>query len=156
LIICIALFIALEPVYAVAKCPKAFNGFTFYDLKGMPAKISCSQYKVLIVNFWATWCAPCMAEIPLLNDISMELKSQGVEVVGVSLDTMKPQRLSEFVKSLKISYPVFLGNALELRSNLSVIAVPAIFIINRDGEIFRTLVGYHSKDEILAVIKNIL
>ena len=70
-----------------AKCPDTVDGLTLLDLNGKPAKLSCASHKLLILNFWTTWCAPCRVEIPHLVEIYQEYKSLGVEIVGISLDT---------------------------------------------------------------------
>ncbi len=152
----ILLFIVLVSGNTEAECTEAFAGFTLYDMKGKIAKIPCSSHKVLLVNFWATWCAPCMAEIPQINELYIQFKGQGVEVVGISLDSIKPQKLDSFVKSLNLTYPVYLGKAQEMQSKLAIIAVPATLIIDSSGNIYRKLIGYHSKNEILAVITELL
>ena len=139
-----------------AQCPEAVNGMALFDLRGKPAKLPCSSHKVLIINLWATWCAPCRVEIPILGELYRELKPRGVEVVGISLDSMKPESLEPMVASLKIPYPVYIGSAEEILSKMAVMAVPATFIINSRGKIYRTLIGYHSKDELLAPIKELL
>jgi thiol-disulfide isomerase/thioredoxin len=139
-----------------ARCPEVVEGFTLFDLSGSPAKVSCSTHKVLIINFWASWCVPCRVEIPQLIELYQEFKSRGVEVIGVSLDSMRPQSLRPFVRSLNITYPVYLGRAEDLLSRMAVMAIPSTLVIDSKGKVYRKLVGYHSKDEMLAVIRELL
>ncbi len=139
-----------------AECPKVVTGFSLLDLQGKKASISCADHKVLIINFWATWCGPCRIEIPQLNDLHRDYHAQGVKVIGISLDSMRPEWLQPYVKALKIAYPVYLGKAEELQSKLSIVGIPATLVIDAKGAIRRQLVGYHSKDVILKVIREIL
>lgn len=139
-----------------AQCPEIFNGFPLLDMSSRAVKLSCDAHKVLIVNFWATWCAPCKVEIPHLNEIYQEFESQGVKVVGISLDSMKPKKLDAIIKSFKIKYPVYMSDANEVLSKLSIIGIPATFVFDSDGKVYRKIVGYHSKEELLVVIKEVL
>jgi thioredoxin-related protein len=69
---------------------------------------------------------------------------------------MRPQSLRPFVRSLNITYPVYLGRAENLLSRMAVMAIPSTFVIDSKGKVYRKLVGYHSKDEMLAVIRELL
>jgi thiol-disulfide isomerase/thioredoxin len=141
---------------SLAKCPEIIEGFKLRDLKGNSATLSCKSYEVIIINFWATWCPPCRAEIPELRQIYKEYKSRGVEIAGIALQVITPKEIRSFVKSNKINYPIFLGEAKDLNAQNSIISIPVTFIIDNQGKTYRKLIGYHTKDELEQMIKELL
>ena len=152
----IALFLLVFVSDLCAECPKSIENMTFFNVKGKQSSIDCSFRTALIINFWATWCAPCRAEIPQLNEIYHEYKPRGIDIVGVSLDSIRPKKINSYVKSLKIEYPIFIGRADEVQEKMDVVGIPATIIVDRKGEIFRKLVGYHTKDEIVSVLEELI
>jgi len=137
-------------------CPKMFEGMSLVDLSGKPATLRCDSQKVLIINLWATWCAPCRLEIMYLIDLYRDYKSQGLEIVGVSLDSMRSQSLKPFVDEMKINYPVYLGKTDQWNSKAGVAVIPATFIIDGKGALVKTLVGFHTKDELMPFIRKFI
>jgi thiol-disulfide isomerase/thioredoxin len=87
--------------------PGMLPDITLADLAGKPTKLSSFGGRPLMVNFWATWCAPCRREIPLLNKIRMQRKGQNAEIVGVAVD-FKDDVLT-YVKTTPINYPLLMG-----------------------------------------------
>jgi thiol-disulfide isomerase/thioredoxin len=87
--------------------PDTLPDITLADLDGKPTKLASFAGRPLMVNFWATWCAPCRREIPLLNKIRMQRKSQNAEIVGVAVDFRDD--VLQYVKSTPISYPLLMG-----------------------------------------------
>ena len=83
--------------------------FTLSDINGMPVSASDFEGNVWLVNFWATWCAPCVEEMPMLSRLQQEYAGQGVKIVGIALDD--ENRASEFAASMAISYPILVGQA---------------------------------------------
>jgi thiol-disulfide isomerase/thioredoxin len=154
----IATFICLtfNYVQVYAKCPSVIDEISLFDLSGRPAKLSCSSYKVLVLNLWATWCTPCRIEIPHFIELYSEFKSRGVEIVGISLDPVKSQGVRNFVQSYKINYPVYTAVADEVFDKIGVRAVPVTLIIDGNGRIYKKLVGLYAKDEMRAFIMKIL
>jgi thiol-disulfide isomerase/thioredoxin len=138
------------------KCPDIFRKVTFSDLEGRPASIPCQEHQVLVVNFWATWCMPCKLEVPHLSEIAQAYKAKGVYVVGIALDSGAPAALKQAVASFGISYPVLMGNAEQVLQRAGIDGIPATFIISADGTVYRKLVGYHTKEELLAPITELL
>ena len=99
----------------------------------------------VVVDFWATWCPPCVQEIPHLQKLSEELAGENVTVIGVSSEDAATIR--EFAKSHQVSYP--LGRSVELASPFSdVTLLPTTVFIDEDGVIESVLLGYHSYDEL--------
>ena len=83
--------------------------FTHKDLDGRPVSAAEFDGGVLLVNFWATWCKPCVEEMPMLSRLQDDLAGQGFRVVGIALD--EPGRAAEFAAEMELSYPVLVGEA---------------------------------------------
>ena len=98
---------ATEPEAPAKAIPDKLPDITLANLEGKPTALASFAGRPLMVNFWATWCAPCRREIPLLNKIRMQRKSQNAEIVGIAVD-FKDEVLA-FVKKTPISYPVLMG-----------------------------------------------
>ncbi|MBV9769163.1 MAG: TlpA family protein disulfide reductase [Bryobacterales bacterium] len=101
--------------------------------------------KVLVLNFWASWCAPCVEEAPSLNEFAKTLKDSGVVVLGVSVDRNE-QAYMNFVKRFDVSYPT----ARDPRENLSyrygTYKIPESYIIDRNGKVVRKYAGLPERD----------
>jgi thiol-disulfide isomerase/thioredoxin len=98
--------------------------------------VSASNYKsrVLLVNFWAVWCAPCAAEVPQFMALQKKYESQGLEVIGFSVDD-DPQELGDFCRKRQINYPVAPSNAQIAAAFGGVFGLPTTFLVTRDGRI---------------------
>jgi thiol-disulfide isomerase/thioredoxin len=96
-----------EPVTEKKKVPDTLPDITLANLDGKPTKLASFAGRPLMVNFWATWCAPCRREIPLLNRIRAQRKGQNAEIVGVAVDFKED--VLKFVKEVPISYPLLMG-----------------------------------------------
>jgi peroxiredoxin len=81
--------------------------FTLQDVNGNPVSASDFDGRVWLANFWATWCAPCVEEMPMLSDLQRAYTGQGVTILGIALDD--PDRAREFAESLALSYPILVG-----------------------------------------------
>jgi len=116
-----------------------FPDFSENDVEGKPLSISQYKGKVVLVDFWATWCVPCIMELPEIQKSYSKYHSQGLEVVGVSLDEEK-DRLQQFVKQKKLPWPQFFdGKRWEnkLAMKYGVDQTPTVYLINRDGRIIK-------------------
>jgi len=108
---------------------------------GKTVRLADFKGKVVILDFWATWCPPCRKEIPGFVQIQSQYKDKGVEVVGVSLDQgWEPVR--PFMKAQRINYPVLLGDMGVVRSYGNITSIPTTFVIDREGVIRARHVGY--------------
>src|SRR5271165_5743814 len=108
--------------------------FTVTDLDGRKLTLSDFKGKVVLLNFWATWCAPCRAEIPHFVEMQTKYRSQGFQVIGISMDDdAKPVR--EFYQQYKLNYPVAIGNDQLAEKFGGVFGLPVNFIIDREGRI---------------------
>lgn len=108
-------------------------------LDGQTWDITQYKGKVVIVNFWATWCPPCRAETPALVRISQELKPVGLEVLGVSMDQAANSKILEFSREYKIPY--LLARGAEMREYSLGIALPTTLIYDRNGNLAMTVEG---------------
>ncbi len=112
--------------------------------------------QVLLINFWATWCGPCRKEMPELDRLYREYSGRGFTVIGVSVDRASRSRISKFVRSRGISYPVVRGSSKLSRRYGGVSAIPASFLIGADGEIIKKLQGYVSEEKLRPLVEKAL
>lgn len=116
---------------------------TLPDLDGQAQSLSQWKGKVLVVNFWATWCPPCKEEMPEFSRINAKYASNGVQFVGISLDSA--DKVAAFRKEIEISYPLLIGNleTLDLSSDLGnrAKALPFTVILRRDGSLQQVKLG---------------
>lgn len=104
--------------------------------------------KLTVVDFWATWCKPCLASIPKINQLAMEFQSKGVVFWGINVDSPRNEsKVKPFVNSMNINYPVFLDGDMKLMDNLNVSVMPTILILDHQGKIQFLHEGYQPGDE---------
>jgi cytochrome c biogenesis protein CcmG/thiol:disulfide interchange protein DsbE len=118
--------------------------FTLEDLNGKKVKLSDFKGKVVIINFWATWCPPCKAEIPDFIELYKTYQKKGLVILGIALDNK--EKVVKFVKDNGINYPVLMGN--QEVSNLygGISGIPTSFVVDRKGIIKNVFVGLRSKE----------
>jgi len=109
--------------------------FTIKDLQGTSLSLSSYKGKVLVLNFWATWCPPCRKEIPDFIEAYRELKDKGLEILGVSVDETTAEALLEWTKKTGINYPIALATPEIVRDYEPGNYIPATIIIDRGGRI---------------------
>lgn len=119
--------------------------FQLKDLNGQPLSLSDSKGKVVLLDFWATWCPPCVAEIPHFKELYAQYKDKGFEIIGVSLDQEGVKVVGPFAKKNAIQYPIVIGNDQVTRSYGGIRGIPTTFLIDRKGKIAQKYVGYHDK-----------
>jgi thiol-disulfide isomerase/thioredoxin len=115
------------------------------DLNGKLVKFSDFRGKVLILDFWATWCAPCRVEIPHFVELQKQYGDKGLRVVGVSLDQQGPEVVKKFVKQFGVNYPIVIGNEKVAEAYGGIYAIPTTFVIDRQGRIASRHMGYDDK-----------
>jgi peroxiredoxin len=114
--------------------------FSLKDLNGGAVKLSAYRGKVVLLDFWATWCDPCRDEIPRFIELQNDLGAKGLQVVGISMDD-DTQSVRDLYQQLKMNYPVAMGDAKVGNLYGGVLGVPIAFVIGRDGRIYAKHVG---------------
>jgi peroxiredoxin len=136
--------------------PKPANlNFTLKDANGKSVKLSAFKGKVIILDFWATWCGPCKIEIPGFVELQNKYGQDGLQVIGVSVDD-PPEKLKPYIAQFKMNYPVLqgLGHDDMLDDAFGpMLGIPTTFIIGRDGNICRKHTGMASKEQFEAAVK---
>ena len=136
------------------KAAPANLDFTLKDASGKPVTLADFKGKVVLLNFWATWCVPCRAEIPALVELQAQYRAAGLQVVGVSVDD-PPEKMKPFVAQYKINYPALTAfkNEPILETYGPMVVVPWTTIIKRDGTVCTKHIGPASKDAFEKQIK---
>jgi len=116
--------------------------FALKDLKGHTLRLKDLRGRVVLLNFFATWCAPCRQEIPDLERLYKRFNDQGLEIVGISLDMEGAPLLNPFVQHYGISYPVVLGTREVVVDYGGITGIPTSFLIDRDGRVAKHFVGF--------------
>jgi peroxiredoxin len=128
-----------------SSAPKAAaNGeapdFSLTDLQGKQLALSRYRGKVVLLDFWATWCAPCLEEIPHFVQMQDKYAGQGFQAIGISMDD-GPKPVQAFYQEHKLNYPVAVGTAKLAESYGGILGLPITFVINRDGRIRKKFIG---------------
>jgi len=132
--------------------PEALFAATFHDAAGEPQSLARFRGKVVVLNFWATWCAPCRAEMPAFSRLQAEWAGRNVQFVGVADDD--PVRVREFGQELSIGYPLLVGGAevddLAQRLGNRDRVVPFTVVLDAQGRVRAQKVGAYSEAELRA------
>jgi len=127
-------------------------GRSLNDLSGKPQPLGQWKGKPLLVNFWASWCAPCVQEMPELSELAAKDGGKHVNVIGIGIDS--PANLNEFVKKTKVSYPLYVGgmSGTDLSRELGNVngGLPFTVLIGADGQVRKTYLGRLKFDQLRA------
>jgi thiol-disulfide isomerase/thioredoxin len=117
--------------------------FTLPDLDGVPRQLSEWDGKSRIVNFWATWCAPCRREIPLLKQTQEEHATNNLQIIGIAVDF--PEEVAAYAEEAQFNYPILVGQedamAAAEASGIEFIGMPFTLIISAEGELLKAHMG---------------
>ncbi len=150
------LSIAMEPISAadpftelgvdVPKVRLDAPVFTLDKLSEGDASLSDYKGKVILLNFWATWCAPCREEMPAMQRLWQRYREQGFVIVAVAADRGDRKPVISFVDKLALSYPVLLDPEGDVRNRYEVVGLPMSYLIGRDGKISGRVIGIREWD----------
>ena len=139
----VCLVLAACTTTPTAKSPKVAPDFALNDSKGVPIKLSDYKGRVVLLNFWATWCKGCVLEIPWFIEFQEKYKDMGLSVIGVSMDeNWKP--VKTFVAEKKVNYPVVIDSQ-GVGRQYALSSMPMTLLIDRRGEIAASYVGVVDK-----------
>ena len=110
------------------------------SLDGKPVSPEDLKGKVIVVDFWATWCGPCISEIPEFNELQRKFAGKGVEVMGVALASGKPAEVKPFVDRFKMKYWVVMGDD-DQTYDLNIVAYPTTYLVTKDWKVYRVYMG---------------
>ena len=136
---------------------------TLRDLDGKDATLSQYKGKVVLVNFWATWCEPCQVEIPWLIEIQQKYADKGFTILGIDVDDEGKDAVVPFVakerfnvngQKLPMNYPILLGNDATAGKFGGLLGYPTSFLISRDGKIEKKVQGLISYEELTKAIES--
>ena len=130
-------------VIRFAKDPQPAPPFLLRDLDGNVVSTAAWQGKVVLVNFWATWCPPCREEIPILIQLSEKYKND-LLVIGISVDDGSPEDVKEFAHSVGINYPIIMRSHELIAEYGGVPALPTTFLVNKEGRVVQKHEGLFS------------
>ncbi|HXD18273.1 MAG TPA: TlpA disulfide reductase family protein [Vicinamibacterales bacterium] len=133
--------------------------FTLKDMNGVDVKLAAFKGKPIVVNFWATWCGPCRAEIPSLVELNTQYTGEGKDVVILGISVDDPiEKLKPYATQMKMNYPVLVGNGREDVQDAfgPLWGIPVTVFIDRDGRIAKKHSGIASKEQFEQEIKALL
>lgn len=149
---------ASSPVPASVKAEKDRKDapdFARDDASGHPVKLSDFRGKVVLLNFWATWCGGCQVEIPWFIEFQNQYKDNGLAVIGVSLDADGWKSVKPYVKEKAVNYTILIGNG-DVAQRYRVTAMPVTLLIDREGRIAATHTGLVNKQDYKAEVEMLL
>jgi peroxiredoxin len=130
--------------------------FTLQSLEGKPVHLSDFRGKAVLLNFWATWCAPCKIEMPWFVELQKQYSAQGLQILGVAMDDASPADIAKFAKDLGVDYPILIGKEDVGEAYGGVQFLPATFYIDREGRVVDKVFGLKGRGEIEDNIKKAL
>lgn len=131
--------------------------FAMMDIEGNIRNIKDWDGQIVLLNFWATWCPPCLEEIPGFIEIQQELDNRGFQIIGVAVDNEEDVR--EFANEMAMNYPILAGEmeAIELsqRYGNTIGGLPFSAIIDKNGKVTHTIMGELTKDRLISILEQL-
>jgi thiol-disulfide isomerase/thioredoxin len=126
------------------------------DLEGNPVSSTRYDGQIRVINFWATWCPPCIRELPELESFSRENADKGVVVLGASIDEADDETLRSFVKARSLTFPVLRASEQVQRDFGGIQSIPSTFIVDREGAFVARYIGAITRNELTRAIAPLL
>jgi peroxiredoxin len=153
--ITVTLLIALSPL-VLGQGERPAPKLELKDVEGRALRLSDYKGKVVLLNFWATWCAPCRAEMPDLVKWQREYKSRGLQVIGVTYPPEELTEVREFIKSIGVNYPVALGEEQTKAMFDKGETLPVTVVIDKKGRVREVIQGIIFPEEFEQKVKPLL
>jgi peroxiredoxin len=130
--------------------------FALQSLEGKTVHLSDFRGKAVLLNFWATWCAPCKIEMPWFVELQKQYSPEGLQIVGVAMDDASPKDIADFAKNMGVNYPVLIGKEAVGDAYGGVQFLPESFYIDRSGKVLDKVFGLKGRGEIEDDVKKII
>jgi thiol-disulfide isomerase/thioredoxin len=152
-----ALFLG-KPLYAqdAAATAQPAPAWKLKDLDGHDVSSDQFKGKVVVVDFWATWCAPCIGEIPGYIELQKKYGPEGFVIVGISMDQTGPAHVKKFAEAKGMNYTLLMGDESVVEAFGGLEGIPTTFLINRQGRIVHHKIGAMPHDEYEKLVKQAL
>lgn len=115
---------------------------------GEQRALSSYRGKVVVLDFWATWCAPCRFTMPKMIDFHNRHKGENVEVIGVAVDVTSREEINQFIKEMGVNYPIAVDSNGEVKKAFEIKSLPTLFVIGKEGNILLRMEGYDPQNTI--------
>jgi peroxiredoxin len=138
--------------------PFVVPDFSLVDAEGNPQRLSTLRGHVVLLNFWATWCPPCRAELPSLEALYQAYQDQGLTILAVASDRQGAQAVSPFIQQYRLTFPVLLDPSGEVTRLYGVASLPTMYFLDREGRLVMVAVGGRdwTQDKTQALIVSLL
>lgn len=130
--------------------------FVLRDTNGNSVSLTNFRGKVLILDFWDTWCPPCDREIPDFIELYSQYKDKGFQMIGIALARKGVGAVKDYMKEKGVNYPVLIGTSEILKAYNCCRGIPTTYMLNKKGEIYKTYVGYRPKSVFEEALKTLL
>lgn len=159
-IVFLILLSVLTPTFATGQTASQASDapppFKVKDLRSHLVSLNSYRGKVVLLNFWATWCVPCRAEMPDLIKLQKEYRNRGLQILGMTYPPYRQQAVRRAFRDLKINYPILLGtHELAVKYNVGEV-LPATIVIDREGKIRARILGILEAEEFEQQVKPLL
>lgn len=135
---------------------KKAPNFSLQDINGKTVRFSDYENKVVILNFFATWCPPCRSEIPDFIELMKEYGDKGFVIIGIAINRGSIDELRDFASEFSINYPVLIDDGLVSEEYGHVSSIPTTFVIDKERNIVQKIIGAGSKAEFEKIIRPLL